>query len=189
MKKITVIIAIIGLQLLVLNAVKSEERASSIQKGRAIYEARSDVINRVVDEYDNLPKGINRLLWAICMVETQGESNNGEFAKADYSRKRREWMAIGPFCIWEVFYMDAIEFNPKLRKLSYNDCNYLDFSTHIVISYWKRYSKDVMRKDSLSMEDLERLARQINGGPTGHTKTATEKYWIKVKELLEWEKK
>jgi hypothetical protein len=45
--------------------------------------------------------------------------------------------------------------------------------------YQEFYNPDLNR-DSLSKEDLELMARKWNGGPNGHLKKATRKYWRKV---------
>ena len=45
--------------------------------------------------------------------------------------------------------------------------------------YQEFYNPDIKR-DSLSKEDLELMARKWNGGPNGHLKKATRKYWKKV---------
>ena len=45
--------------------------------------------------------------------------------------------------------------------------------------YQEFYNPDIKR-DSLSKEDLELMSRKWNGGPNGHLKKATRKYWKKV---------
>ena len=49
--------------------------------------------------------------------------------------------------------------------------------------YQEFYNPDIKR-DSLSKEDLELMARKWNGGPNGHLKKATRKYWKKVSKRV-----
>lgn len=49
--------------------------------------------------------------------------------------------------------------------------------------YQEFYNPDLNR-DSLSKSDLEMMARKWNGGPNGHKKKATKKYWRKVSKRL-----
>jgi len=62
--------------------------------------------------------------------------------------------AIGPYQIWREYWHDAVEFDKTIGG-KYEDCM-----------------------------NIEQLARIHNGGPQGHTRTATLKYWKKiVKEM------
>ena len=49
--------------------------------------------------------------------------------------------------------------------------------------YQEFYNPDINR-DSLSKEDMEIMARKWNGGPEGHRKKATRKYWKKVSKRV-----
>lgn len=49
--------------------------------------------------------------------------------------------------------------------------------------YQEFYNPEINR-DSLSKSDLEMMARKWNGGPNGHKKKATRKYWNKVSKRL-----
>ena len=49
--------------------------------------------------------------------------------------------------------------------------------------YQEFYNPDLNR-DSLSKHDMEIMARKWNGGPEGHRKKATKKYWKKVSKRL-----
>ena len=49
--------------------------------------------------------------------------------------------------------------------------------------YMKRYAKDAWT--DLKSFDAEKVARIHNGGPRGYKKKATEKYWTKVKKVIE----
>lgn len=49
--------------------------------------------------------------------------------------------------------------------------------------YQEFYNPGINR-DSLSKEDMEIMARKWNGGPEGHKKKATKKYWRKVSKRV-----
>ena len=49
--------------------------------------------------------------------------------------------------------------------------------------YQEFYNPGINR-DSLSKEDMEIMARKWNGGPEGHKKKATKKYWKKVSKRV-----
>jgi hypothetical protein len=49
--------------------------------------------------------------------------------------------------------------------------------------YQEFYNPDINR-DSLSKKDMEIMARKWNGGPEGHRKKATTKYWRKVSKRV-----
>ena len=49
--------------------------------------------------------------------------------------------------------------------------------------YQEFYNPDI-NLDSLSTEDMAVLARKWNGGPNGHLKKATRRYWKKVSKRL-----
>ena len=49
--------------------------------------------------------------------------------------------------------------------------------------YQEFYNPGINR-DSLSKEDMEIMARKWNGGPEGHRKKATKKYWKKVSKRV-----
>jgi hypothetical protein len=52
--------------------------------------------------------------------------------------------------------------------------------------YQEFYNPD-LNLDSLSKEDMATLARKWNGGPKGHMKRATKKYWKKVSNRVNLE--
>ena len=88
--------------------------------------------------------------------------------------------AIGCLQIWEVYWIDATE----RRGIggSYRDCFNRDYAKRIVDAYMKRYAGEAWTNPEKF--DAEKCARIHNGGPRGHTKKATEKYWEKVDKLL-----
>lgn len=52
-----------------------------------------------------------------------------------------------------------------------------------VIGYWRRHCPRAMKRG-----EWETLARVHNGGPVGHHKTATRKYWQKVRKAMQQQK-
>jgi len=117
------------------------------------------------------PQGFDPIpiLNAIQKVETGGCENPSE-AVGDGGR------AIGPLQIHRAYWQDAVEFDPSIGG-KYEDCKDLAYARRIVVAYWTRYAPNW---------SSETLARVHNGGPKGHRKTATVKYWGKVwKNLVE----
>lgn len=108
----------------------------------------------------------NRLLDAIAIVE----SNNNPNAVGDSGN------ALGAYQIWNVYWQDAVEYDPSIGG-SYNQVKNPEYARKIIIAYWSRYGASVNYS-------LEGLARIHNGGPTGYRKESTVQYWEKVKEVL-----
>jgi hypothetical protein len=107
----------------------------------------------------------DRLLDAIEQVESGGRTNVvGDNGKA-----------IGPFQIHRVYWQDAIEYDPSIGG-SYSDCRDPHYARKVVRAYMSRYAPK-------GASD-EVFARIHNGGPKGHRKAATEKYWVKVRKRL-----
>lgn len=52
---------------------------------------------------------------------------------------------------------------------------------------YQEFYNPELRWDAISDNDLEILARKWNGGPKGHVKSATKKYWNKVNKRLKKE--
>lgn len=110
----------------------------------------------------------DRILNAIRQVETGGEADPAN-AVGDGGK------AIGPFQIHKVYWQDAVEYDPSIGGV-YADCKDEAYARRIVIAYLSRYCK--------SWSD-ETVARIHNGGPRGHRKAATVKYWRKVDNFLD----
>lgn len=108
-----------------------------------------------------------RILNAIREVETGGHPDPAN-AVGDKGK------AIGPYQIHRCYWQDAVEYDPSIGG-TYADCKDVRYARRIVIAYLSRYCKKW---------DNETVARIHNGGPKGHTKTATVKYWNKVKNNL-----
>ena len=96
------------------------------------------------------------------------ESGDGKHMVGDNGK------AIGPYQIWEVYWKDAIQFDPSIGGC-YKDCMNEAYARKIVTAYLNRYAKN---------KSIEDCARIHNGGPKGHRKQATIKYWLKVKEQM-----
>ena len=86
--------------------------------------------------------------------------------------------AIGRMQIWEIYHADAVQ---HVRAIGgqYSDCKGKAYAERIVMAYLHRYGKQALKD-----KDYEKLARIHNGGPRGHTKSATVKYWRKVEKAL-----
>ena len=114
---------------------------------------------------------LHRVLEAICQVESNCDSN----AIGDAGD------AIGPFQIHHAYWYDAVEFSsdPYLTTGEYHDCFDYEYAYLIVLEYMNRYASD-----ALDPVDAEKIARIHNGGPKGHKKQSTQKYWQKVKSVL-----
>lgn len=110
----------------------------------------------------------DRILNAIRQVETGGVADPAN-AVGDGGK------AIGPFQIHKVYWQDAVEYDPSIGGV-YADCKDEAYARRIVIAYLSRYCK--------SWSD-ETVARIHNGGPRGHKKAATVKYWRKVDNILD----
>ena len=93
------------------------------------------------------------------------ESTSGKNLVGDGGR------AIGPYQIWREYWQDAVEHDPSIGG-SYRDCMDKAYSERIIRAYWARYAP--------KGATVEQLARIHNGGPSGHKRSATVKYWKKI---------
>jgi hypothetical protein len=107
----------------------------------------------------------SRFLSAVRLVETGGLPDEGENAVGDKGK------AIGPFQIWKVYHTDS-----RIPG-EYTECNKMEYSKKVVRAYLTRWAPEGAT--------METLARIHNGGPAGHRKAATEKYWKKVEKNLD----
>ena len=115
-------------------------------------------------------KEFNDVLRAIRVVE----SNNNPDAVGDNGN------AIGVYQIWRTYWTDATEFSGIGG--TYRDCFKPEYADKIVRAYMKRYATKRRLGREPTQEDIARIH---NGGPNGYKKTATLKYWDKVKAVLE----
>ena len=108
---------------------------------------------------------VDNLLDAMYAVESgRGKNLVGDGGKA-----------IGPYQIWREYWQDAVEHDPSIGG-EYKDCMNKAYAEKIIRAYWKRYAP--------KGATLEQLARIHNGGPKGHKRSATVKYWQKIVKAM-----
>lgn len=116
-------------------------------------------------------KELDDVLAAIRIVE----SNNNPNAVGDSGN------AIGVYQIWRVYWKDAVEYSNLQGK--YLDCYDPAYADSVVRSYMKRYATKRRLGREPTQEDIARIH---NGGPNGYKKKkATQRYWEKVKRVLD----
>lgn len=103
---------------------------------------------------------LDRLIDAIHQVETGGR--HGAIL-GDGGR------ALGPLQITRAYWRDS-----RVRG-RYQDCARLDYSKQVFRAYMRRFAP---------RGDWQAIARIHNGGPRGHRKAATRKYWLRVQKSL-----
>lgn len=113
------------------------------------------------------PYSLDELLAALRLVETGGLKNEGRHATGDGGK------AIGPYQIHRSYWKDAG------LSGTHEDCRDPGYAREVVMAYWRRYCPK-----ELANGDVETLARVHNGGPEGHKKPATLKFWNKVEAQL-----
>lgn len=118
-----------------------------------------------IAELDEARTKLRPLLDAIATVE----SGNDNEAVGDKGK------ALGSFQLWRVYWKDATDHCADLGG-TYDDVKGRTYAERCVVAYWLRYAKQAVAEG-----DHEKLARIHNGGPKGHRKDATVKYWAKVK--------
>lgn len=87
-------------------------------------------------------------------------------------------LAIGPYQIHRVYWLDATSAEPALGG-TYEDCRRRDYAERIVAAYMRRYAPEAWARG-----DAEVIARIHNGGPRGHQRDATLRYWHRVRAHL-----
>jgi len=93
---------------------------------------------------------------------------------------------LGPFCLHKDFWHDAYEFagfEPDYTTWVCDD----ETCRATIRRNWMRYAEleyEHVGTGCGTWADVEKLCRVFNGGPRGHTKRATVKYWNKVKAEL-----
>lgn len=105
----------------------------------------------------------DRFFSALIWVESRGNSQ----ARGDYGRSH------GPAQIGRSYFLDALEVDPTLKwEMVYT----VEGSQKIFRAYMKRWK--------VPETDFERMARVHNGGPKGHLKPATLRYWRKIQKEM-----
>tara|TARA_Y100000034_G_scaffold128393_1_gene182846 strand:+ start:330 stop:761 length:432 start_codon:yes stop_codon:yes gene_type:complete len=125
--------------------------------------------NTEVDIYD-----LHDALWAVesSRMENPPDGDGGK--------------AIGPYQIWHAYWQDAYDFDESLGG-TYEDCRDRQYALKVMHCYWRRYCPNEFwraRDGRGTRKDFEVLARIHNGGPRGHKREITVKYWDKVKKEL-----
>ncbi len=106
---------------------------------------------------------------AIQKVET-GSQKNPNNAVGDNGK------ALGAYQIWYDYWQDAVEHRPELKARGYAAVKDPMYAREIIKAYMARYAPK-----NATWEDMARIH---NGGPKGHLKKATVKYWTKVQKHL-----
>ena len=120
---------------------------------------------------------LSQLLEAIRQVESRG----GRDTRGDGGR------SLGSYHISRAYWADGCR---QLKRegvgnvpWDYDRWVHNDAQARRVIrGYWRRYAAPRYAPDS--MADCEVLARVHNGGPTGHRKSSTAKYWRRVRRAM-----
>lgn len=76
--------------------------------------------------------------------------------------------------------------NGSAKRFSLSDRKNPAKSAEMFWIYQEFYNPE-LDLDSLSKEDMAILARKWNGGPNGHKKRGTKKYWLKVSKRVHLE--
>ena len=117
--------------------------------------------------YDSAPP-YSDLLDAIRTVETCScVCNKSHNALGDNG------LSLGPYQIGKAYWKDACEKDKSLAEWPYETVKQDWYARKVIVAYWDRYASD--------KATFEELARIHNGGPKGHKKVSTVKYWEKVK--------
>ena len=110
---------------------------------------------------------------ATVLYIVKGESSFNPKAIGDNGK------SIGIFQIQKICWLDATNFN-KTTGGKYENCFGIEYSKKIVKAYLNRYCSRAIENN-----DFETMARIWNGGPFGHRKESTKKYWDKIKKELD----
>ena len=114
---------------------------------------------------------VRRILDTLRAVETGGD-RDPDRAVGDSGK------ALGAYQVWRVYWVDACEYDPSLRKLCYEAVTDRNYAERVVIAYLSRYCKTWT---------IDECARIHNGGPAGATKRrkATDGYAAKARRAFD----
>lgn len=87
-------------------------------------------------------------------------------------------LAIGPYQIHEIYWRDAIAFEPSLGG-SYQDCRRRAYAERVIDAYMRKWIPA-----QWSRGEAEAIAKVHNGGPKGADNPKTAGYWDRVRALL-----
>lgn len=91
-------------------------------------------------------------------------------------------LAIGPYQIHRVYWLDAVKQDPRLGPeagFDYQDCRRRAYAERVIEAYMRRWVPEAWRK-----AEAEVIARTHNGGPKGAATPATDRYWQRVRGRL-----
>ena len=94
--------------------------------------------------------------------------------------------SFGPYQIRRAYYIDAVQYNPRLRdggksfENVHGPGSYV-YSEMVIQAYMNRYATVARLGHTATNEDIARIH---NGGPNGFRKSSTLKYWKKVQVYL-----
>lgn len=87
-------------------------------------------------------------------------------------------LAIGPYQIHEVYWRDAVAFEPGLGG-SYQDCRQRGYAERVVDAYMRKWIPGPWARG-----EAQAIARVHNGGPNGARNPKTDGYWRRVRGQL-----
>ena len=111
---------------------------------------------------------VREILDARRKQETRGEKNP-DVAVGDNGD------SIGAYQIQKSYWQDAVEKNPTLKKRGYEAVKDREYAEQVIIAYMTRHAPDWKP---------ETILRIHNGGPKGHQKKSTVKYWREARQYL-----
>ena len=109
------------------------------------------------------------LLVAMKTVESGGEAFP-TYAVGDEGR------SIGPYQISYGYWLDATRQTFELKQGTWAMCVFDEYAEKVILAYWLKYAPP--------SASWEQLARIHNGGPNGHGRRETAKYWREVSKHL-----
>ena len=111
---------------------------------------------------------VQEILNAIRKQETRGEVNP-DAAVGDNGD------SIGAYQIQKSYWLDAVEKNPALKRRGYGAVKDRKYAEQVIIAYMTRHAPNWKP---------ETILRIHNGGPKGHRKQSTVKYWHEARQYL-----
>jgi len=183
--------AMVGI--LILKIYHPSEVVAPTTNGQEFLHKAEPQFDQVVEETQEDLYGWSAALNAIYFGEKSHErSDRGFGAVGDLSAPQGP--SYGPYQISEAYWKDSmeqLEWSGKPSTITWANClSCSDRSETIIRAYMQRYaSAEAGRLDACTatLEDVEKIARIHNGGPKGHTKEATLRYWQGAYEgLVKW---
>ena len=171
---LAICLCVIGIWFLSTDECKVTDDLSIITDGAMGKDALTD------ETRGTEPPSFEDLLDAIEWVESGGDAS----AVGDNGN------AIGSFQIWKIYVDDLNRIGrakhtdkySTFQPWRYDDRKNRVLSRIMVREYLQHYATPARLGHNLAFEDMARIH---NGGPQGHKKESTLKYWVKVKERLE----